>query len=497
MKLSVSLTLTGTTLLLTVLAGSAVAQGPPRPSGPSVELLATGLDAPRGLAVAGDGTVYVAESGTAGDDCSTNIPGRGRVCFGRSGAVSRIRDGKLERIIEGLPSISAGPDVGGPSDVALVDDESFYVINNLAGRPSDRDGMPAGVGDVAGWLLRASTDGSYERVADIAEFEATDNPDAQDSGGEIFANPNSVAVTWDGVAVVDAGGNSLLHVNHRGEISALAVIPPLTVEFARDGGQSPADEGASSMVPVQAVPTAVAVGRDGDLYVGQLVGGPYSVGMASIWRVVPGQEPERYASGFSNIMDIAFAPDGTLYVAELSTESLAPVFEGDTTPIGAILAVPPNGGEPELVISDSRIVAPGGIAVGTDGALYVSTGTLAPGGGSVVRIVPNVAPPSPEGTVLEIFTSADKPIAFSTSTLEANAGQTVTVRYTNDSKVPHNIAFFNGDDATSPELAATEIAAGPGAVTEVTFTAPSTPGEYLFLCEVHPLQMTGTLKVLP
>lgn len=491
--------LTGTLALIVAVAAPAAAQGP------SVEILAGGLKAPRGLAIASDGSVYVAEAGTAGDTCSTDIPGRGRVCFGLSGAVTRIREGSAERIVEGLPSISAGPDAGGPSDIALIDDDSFYVIVNLAGHPADRDGMPDGIGDVAGWLLKASTDGSFEPFADIASYEATANPDAEHSSGEVYSNPHSVAVTEDGVAVVDAGGNSLLQVSESGEISLIAVIPPLLLDYVPDQGVVATDSESvpttdviqAITIPVQAVPTSVAVGPDGALYLGQLVGGPYQVGEASVWRVVPGQEPERYASGFTNIIDIAFGPDGTLYVAELATEGLAAVFEGDTTPVGAVLAIPPHGGEPEMVISDSRIIAPGGIAVDAAGAIYVSTGTLTPGGGSVVRISPYEPAPPGEAVVLEIGSTADKPIAFTASRLEAQAGQAVTVRYSNDSSVPHNIAFFDSPDASGSEIVDSEIITGPGAVTEVTFTAPDTPGEYFFLCEIHPLQMTGTLTVLP
>ncbi len=360
----------------------------------SVEVLAGGLDAPRGLAVASDGSIYVAEAGLAGDECSTEIPGRGRLCYGLSGGVTRISDGKAQRVVEGLPSLSTGPDVVGPSDVAMIDDVSFYVITNLGSHPADRAAIPGGIGDLAGWLLTASTDGTFDPFVDVASFEETTNPDSDQTGGEVFSNPHSVAIFEDGVAVVDAGGNSLLKVSDSGEITLLAVIPSLMVDYtpgvgstAEEGGVDPsATPGELLTVPVQAVPTSVAVGLDGALYVGQLVGGPYPTGEAAVWRVVPGEAPTRYASGFTNIIDIAFGLDGTLYVAELATESLAGVFEGQTGPVGAVLAVPPGGGSAEVLISDLRVVAPGGIAVDAEGSIYLSTGTLTPGGGSVVRI---------------------------------------------------------------------------------------------------------------
>jgi plastocyanin len=71
----------------------------------------------------------------------------------------------------------------------------------------------------------------------------------------------------------------------------------------------------------------------------------------------------------------------------------------------------------------------------------------------------------------------------------------VTVRYLNDSDLPHNIAFFEGADATASRIAATEVVTGPGNLQEVTFTTPAEPGSYYFHCDVHPVQMQGTLEV--
>jgi cytochrome c oxidase subunit 2 len=113
------------------------------------------------------------------------------------------------------------------------------------------------------------------------------------------------------------------------------------------------------------------------------------------------------------------------------------------------------------------------------------------GGTAAASAVPS------EGTLLEIATTAEKSIAFTTTSLEAQAGDTITVAYTNDSKVPHNIAFYDGPDATAQQIALSETITGPGATTQVTFEAPEVPGAYLFRCELHPMQMIGTLTVVP
>lgn len=104
---------------------------------------------------------------------------------------------------------------------------------------------------------------------------------------------------------------------------------------------------------------------------------------------------------------------------------------------------------------------------------------------------------SQAGVTLEIEAGVDDKIAFSTSILEAPAGQAVTVELTNDSNVPHDIAFYAGPDADAPQIAASENIEGPGTSTSVSFTTPDSPGDYFFRCELHPLQMTGTLTITP
>ena len=71
----------------------------------------------------------------------------------------------------------------------------------------------------------------------------------------------------------------------------------------------------------------------------------------------------------------------------------------------------------------------------------------------------------------------------------------MTVTYTNNTNLPHNIHFFDGQDQNAPSLGKTDVMTGPSAVASVTFTAPSQPGDYFFWCDVHQLAMTGTYHV--
>lgn len=88
------------------------------------------------------------------------------------------------------------------------------------------------------------------------------------------------------------------------------------------------------------------------------------------------------------------------------------------------------------------------------------------------------------GTTLEL--SAEN-VAFSASSLEADAGE-VTIRFANnDDGVPHNLHVTGGgvDDRTDIE---------PGPVDQrLALTLPR--GTYTYVCDVHPQQMTGRLAI--
>jgi glucose/arabinose dehydrogenase len=86
-----------------------------------------------------------------------------------------------------------------------------------------------------------------------------------------------------------------------------------------------------------------------------------------------------YATGFTNIMDLAFDRDGTLYVLEIDHDSLL----GPGTD-GAIFAVDRRGRR-QIELPAGALPEPGGITVGKDG-LYVTTNATSAGGGQVVRI---------------------------------------------------------------------------------------------------------------
>src|SRR5215207_388538 len=335
-------------------------------SGSRTEVIATGLDNPRGLIVGPGGVVLVTEAGRGGPGpCAPGPQGR-EFCFGTTGAVTAVFRGHQRRIVTGLPSFGAAEnsEVLGPHDIALTRSGALVTIG-LGTNPAQRDVL----GPVArklGTILKLH---SQRIFADLAAFEAANDPDQGQPASFPDSNPyGMIPHPNGGVVVTDAGGNDLLRVDKHGRISVLAVFP---VE------PTPGPGGA--IIPMHFVPTTVVRGPDGAYYVGQLTGFPFPVGGARVWRVVPGQAPTVYAGGFTNIIDIAFDQRGRLLVLEITANGL---LSGN--PAGALIRVEKSGARTELAAGE--LTTPTSVAVGKDGTLYVSNkGTLV-GVGEVLRI---------------------------------------------------------------------------------------------------------------
>ena len=327
-------------------------------------VIASGLDSPRGLGFAPNGTLYVAEAGVGGSGPCVPHP-LGQICYGATGAVTQVQRGHQTRVLTGLPSfvLQGTEEVFGPSDVGLRGSGQLYVTLGLGDDPGLRTQFPPN-GQLAATLIRANpANGKFKVVANIGDYELSANPD----GGLPDTNPQGLLLTKHGQAVADAGGNSLLGISH-GKISTLAVFPNRLVPNPFGGPD----------IPMQAVPTTVTRGPDGALYVGQLTGFPFPVGGANVYRIGPGGQPQVFASGFTNIIDIAFGPDHALYVLEIAQNGL---LSGD--PTGALIRVGQNGSR--TIIASTGLTMPTGLAI-RDGKAYISNCGVCADVGQVIAI---------------------------------------------------------------------------------------------------------------
>jgi hypothetical protein len=348
-----------------------------------VEVVASGLDSPRHLAFGSRGDLFVAESGRGGSG-PCFVGGEGPACMGATGAVTKVdRWGHQSRIAEGLASYANTPgntNAIGPHGITVLGADRVYVTNGGPTEPKDASGATISrdtlaaqnpVADLFGRLLLVRHHGKVRKVADVWAFERDVNPDAAVGNPAVDSNPVDVLFDRGRFVVADAGGNAIDVVNHRGRVSNLAVFANRLVPNPFGGPD----------IPMQAVPTSVVVGPDRQYYVSQLTGFPFPPGGANVYRVNPRTGATTvFASGFTNIMDLAFGRHGTLYVLEIDHDGL---LGGSTD--GGLFAVSPDGAKRQVALPPGTLTMPGGIAVGKDG-LYVTNNAGSPGGGQVLRI---------------------------------------------------------------------------------------------------------------
>lgn len=342
------------------------------------------MNNPRGLSFGPNGALYVAESGKGGSGPCVPSPEGGQSCYGDTGSITRIWKGNQERIVTGLPSLAGqgGVQAIGPADISVHGNWADILVG-FGGDPNNRSQL-GDAGANFGQLVKLNlANGKWMNAVDVSAYEVEANPEPT----HVDSNPYSL-VSWPNKAIVsDAGGNDLLQVDSDGNISTLGIFFPRTGEFH---GQT---------VKYESVPDSVTVGPDGAYYVGELTGGPFIPGVARVWRVVPGEKPTVFASGFTNIIDLAFGPDGSLYVLEIFKNGLSNVNPQDpSTLAGALYRIAPDGSR-TLVASDG-LVAPGGLAIDKDGSIYISNFSILAGQGQVVKLnsVPGMPPTGGGGT---------------------------------------------------------------------------------------------------
>jgi hypothetical protein len=345
-------------------------------AGATVTPIASGLDNPRGLAFGPGGRLYVGEAGHGGSECIPEAnPGGGPLCVGFTSGISTIDAAGVHRVVTGLIS-TAGSDgfaatgidgisVHGNGGLFGIETAASDIVPNPPNPFLSNQTITMGRAQF-GRLIQANPSGHWKVVADVGHFDFRWSAEHKELDPEQFpdANPYGVFAEPGERWVVDAASNTLDEVRPNGSVSVVAFFPNPPVS--------------------DAVPTCLDRGSDGAFYVGELTGGGNGPGASTVWRVVPGQKPEAWATGLTAVTGCGFGSDGQFYAAEFSTHG----FESFAPGTGAVVRVPPHSTSPITIASDLSF--PGGFAAGPNGAIYVSNWSIAPansGGGPTGEVV--------------------------------------------------------------------------------------------------------------
>jgi hypothetical protein len=356
--------------------------------GPTITTFLTNLNAPRGLTVDRRGSLYVSESGSPGAE-DAGLTNTGKVSKYLRGSTTPVWSTSFQ-------SFYAGTDVLGPEGISAFgnscttrghDDESGQRDGGCQIRmimSESHDGIAAASGGnlnatQAGLLfgLDGAT-GTASKISDVGDqmYKWTGDHKALFPDDFPDSNPYGVLVIKDKRSVrtfvADAGANTISEVMADGTLRVVSYIPNEAVEPFRD-----------------ATPTCIAQGPDGMLYVATLnfvanlfVSGS---GRSDVWRVDPNANyptpPTVWARGLTTPTACTFDRDGNFW----ATEMFQPNAAG---PPGDVVRIPFRHPNRLDRIGGGVLPLPGGIAQGSDGAMYVSVNSAnpQPNSGAVMKI---------------------------------------------------------------------------------------------------------------
>jgi hypothetical protein len=348
-------------------------------------VVASKLDAPRGLRFGPDGALYVAEGGTGGTNstgptkttpalCEQVPPPVGPYTGGPNARISKIdSSGNRTTVASGFPSTQdAMGDIIGVADVAFIGN-TLYALVSGGGCSHGNPSISTGIAKVD----RSS--GKWSLIADVGAFLKT-HPAEFESAGDFEPDGTLYSmIAVDGVLLtVEPNHGQVFGVTTDGKIGEVIDIS--------------ASEG-------HIVPTSIAAWHD-SLYVGNLNLFPINPQWARVLTIAkPGHLGDELApgfdapkqvgrivnskAGFTTVVAVDFGPDGLLYALELSTAA------GNPMPgTGKVVRVKHSGDIEDVV---TGLSVPAGMTFGPDGRLYVSNwGAAGPGAGTILKF--DIAP---------------------------------------------------------------------------------------------------------
>jgi len=435
-----------------------------------------------GTKLSWDRNLVKLRSNTLDTDTSGRIRGNhdaGPIVFGQDGKLFIIIGDQNQRSqLQNLPDLAA-PDDKNLTGVVLR-------LNDDGSIPEDNPFFTVGaaLGGEAGENVQMIWTYGVRNSFGLAIHPVT---------GDLWETENGDD-SWDEVNIFPAGSNSGW-IQLIGPPERFAEFKQIEMdsEDGMDNKDFPPDKLAADANEAQQRMLVL----EGSAYVPPVFAWKHPVAVTSIGFVTD----ETLGASSSNTAWLGTVLTDSLYRYPLAADGSGFDFAGDT---GLGDRVDDNTEKGDVGESAKYVVGTGfgvvtGIVHAPDGLLYVSSisaGAVyrigpadAVGGASPAPTASEAPSEAPSGTTVEVTVGTDTgaELKFDPGEVTVQAGANVRLTFENRAAVPHNLTF------QGPITAATSTVVAPGATETVEFKAPG-PGEYPFVCTLHP-GMGGTLVV--
>ena len=338
---------------------------------PTVSVVTSGLDSPRGVAFF-HGKLVVAEAGHGGSLCVPAGP-TGNACLGNTSQISwvNMKTGSHTPLVTGLFSLSLGAE--GTIGVSGLSAGEHGLLAQIGATPQELPPTFALGQAEAGLLISVHANGTWTGVAPVGahDFNYTTQftePDPKVCGQcpgtqEHDSNPYGILATDEGAYVADAGSNTLDFVSSEDGIKIL-LHDPFRFAFPN--------------FPSDAVPTCVVNTGDG-LLVGELSGRVLAV-HGHTFTVI--NNPL-----LTHITGCTADDNGNVYFVNMFGGGIP--FTSPSFFIGNVVKYNVDSGHASVLVDQLQF--PNMDVIGPDGNLYVSTG-------AICGTTPVAAPPCFGGT---------------------------------------------------------------------------------------------------